>query len=45
MPENLVDDIGLDIWPASGILCRFLTDHPAFAKLATSVLELGAGLP
>lgn len=39
-----MDDIGLDLWPASEVLCRFLADHPALAKHTPSVLELGAGL-
>ncbi|CAL8464087.1 g3622 [Coccomyxa elongata] len=43
-PAQTVDDIGLDIWPASEVLCRFLTNHPALATRATSVLELGAGV-
>ncbi|BDA49213.1 probable protein N-lysine methyltransferase METTL21A [Coccomyxa sp. Obi] len=43
-PEQTVDDIGLDIWPASEVLCRFLADHPALATRATTILELGAGV-
>lgn len=44
-PDQTVDDIGLDIWPASEVLCRFLASHPALAARAISVLELGAGKP
>lgn len=38
------DLIGLDVWPASIALCRFLAATPALAAGA-SVCELGAGAP
>ena len=38
------DLIGLDIWPASIALCRYLAHHPGLVA-GQLVLELGAGAP
>lgn len=37
------DDIGLDVWPATTLLCRYLADNPSLVRSAASVLELGSG--
>lgn len=43
-PEADPDLIGLDIWPASIALCRYLVNHPELVA-GQRVLELGAGRP
>lgn len=41
-PPAAPDLIGLDIWPASIALCRYLAAHPQLVE-GVDVLELGAG--
>jgi predicted nicotinamide N-methyase len=41
-PQSAPDLIGLDIWPASIALCRYLAAHP-YLVVGQHVLELGAG--
>ncbi len=44
--EDVVDDIGLDIWEASRVLCNFMLQNIAVRHLITAapgILELGAG--
>ncbi|KAL4424743.1 hypothetical protein ABPG77_000086 [Micractinium sp. CCAP 211/92] len=42
-PAAAPDLIGLDIWPASIALCRYLAAHPQLTE-GLEVLELGAGM-
>ncbi|KAI3430311.1 hypothetical protein D9Q98_004907 [Chlorella vulgaris] len=42
-PQSAPDLIGLDIWPASIALCRYLAAHP-YLVVGQHVLELGAGM-
>lgn len=43
-----MDDIGLEIWESSRVLCQYIQDNESARRLIGSVpgiLELGAGLP
>ena len=46
LAENVVDDIGLDIWESSRVLCSYLLHNNVVKQLITAapgILELGAG--
>lgn len=43
-PDGVEDGVGLDIWPCSLFLCRFLTTNKHLISSARPMLELGAGV-
>lgn len=43
--QYVVDDmLGLEIWPASRLLCEYLVDQREMVRQCVQILELGAGL-
>ena len=39
------DDLGLDVWPATDVLCQYMSAHPDLVRSPARVLELGSGKP
>ena len=45
--DNVKDDIGLEVWQSSHVLCDYIVHSQPVRELilsATRILELGAGL-